>query len=70
MKPKELTRTVAKRTRQSKAKAQDEIDILVHRILKSLREGKTVKLPGVGKLTGGPRRDAARSPLRKPASTR
>jgi nucleoid DNA-binding protein len=56
MKAKELTRTVAKRTRQSKAKAQDEIDILVHRILRSLREGKTVKLPGVGKLVGSRRR--------------
>jgi nucleoid DNA-binding protein len=58
MKPKQLTRTLAKRTRQSKAKAQDEIDILVHRILKSLREGKPVKLPGVGKLVGRPRRNS------------
>jgi nucleoid DNA-binding protein len=57
MKPKELARTVAKKTRQSKAQAQDEIDILVHRILRALREGKPVKLPGVGKLVGRPRRN-------------
>ena len=58
MKPKQLTRTLAKKTGQSKAQAQDEIDILVHRILKSLREGKPVKLPGVGKLVGRPRRNS------------
>jgi nucleoid DNA-binding protein len=54
MKPKDLAQTVAKKTGQSRAKAQDEIDILVHRILRSLREGKEVKLPGVGKLVGLP----------------
>jgi len=58
MKQKDLTSTLAKQTHQSKAQAQDEIDILVHRILKSLREGKPVKLPGVGKLVGRKRRKA------------
>jgi len=45
MKRTDLARTVARKTKQSKAEAQDEIDILVNRILKALREGKTVKLP-------------------------
>jgi nucleoid DNA-binding protein len=58
MKQKDLTTALAKQTHQSKAQAQDEIDILVHRILKSLREGKPVKLPGVGKLVGRKRRKA------------
>jgi nucleoid DNA-binding protein len=58
MKQKDLTTALAKQTHQSKAQAQDEIDILVHRILQSLREGKPVKLPGVGKLVARKRRKA------------
>jgi nucleoid DNA-binding protein len=50
MKRNDLVRTVARKTRQTKAQAQDEIDALVNKILRSLREGKPVKLPKMGKL--------------------
>jgi nucleoid DNA-binding protein len=50
MKQDKLTRTLARETHQSSGQARDEIDALVHRILKSLRRGRSVDLPGVGKL--------------------
>jgi nucleoid DNA-binding protein len=50
MKREDLARKLARETRVSNAKAQDQVDTLVHRILKSLRAGRPVKLPGVGKL--------------------
>jgi nucleoid DNA-binding protein len=50
MKRNDLARTLARETHQSKAQAQDEIDVLVNKILRALRQGKPVKLPGVGKL--------------------
>ncbi len=51
MKRQDLARRLALETRLSKAKAQDQVDVVVHRILKSLRAGRSVTLPGVGKLT-------------------
>lgn len=51
MKREGLARKLARETRVSNAKAQDQVDALVHRILKSLRAGRSVELPGVGKLT-------------------
>ena len=50
MKREDLARKLARETRQSSAQAQDQIDELVHQIRKSLREGRSVELPGVGKL--------------------
>jgi nucleoid DNA-binding protein len=50
MKRQELARKLARETKQSSARAQDQIDVLVHRILKSLRQGRPVRLPGMGKL--------------------
>jgi nucleoid DNA-binding protein len=50
MKREELARTLARQTNLSRAAARDEVDELVHRILKTLRKGETVELPGVGKL--------------------
>ncbi|HEY4361614.1 MAG TPA: HU family DNA-binding protein [Bryobacteraceae bacterium] len=49
MKRTNLARTVARKTKQTKAEAQDEIDILVNRILQALREGRPVKLPSPAK---------------------
>jgi nucleoid DNA-binding protein len=40
MKREDLARRLAKEERQSRAAAQDEVDALVHRILKTLRAGK------------------------------
>jgi nucleoid DNA-binding protein len=50
MKREELARTLARQTNLSRAAARDEVDELVHRILKTLRKGETVEFPGVGKL--------------------
>lgn len=50
MKREDLARKLARETRQSRAQAQDQIDDLVHHIRKSLREGRSVELPGVGRL--------------------
>lgn len=50
MKRQGLARKLAQETRLSTAKAQDQVDGMVHRILKSLRSGRSVKLAGVGKL--------------------
>jgi nucleoid DNA-binding protein len=46
----ELARELARQARVPAAAAQDRIDHLVHRILKNLRRGQSVELPGLGKL--------------------
>jgi nucleoid DNA-binding protein len=53
MKREELARTLARQTHLSNAAARDQVDELVHRILKSLRQGQAVDLPGLGKLVAG-----------------
>ena len=50
MKTQDLARKLARQTRKSDAQARDDIDALVHKIQKSLREGRPVKLRGLGKL--------------------
>jgi len=50
MKREELASTLARQERLSKGDAQDRVDKVVHRILKKLKSGRSVKLPGVGKL--------------------
>lgn len=50
MKPDDFTRTIARKTRISHAAARDQVDEVVHKILKTLKKGKPVKLPGLGKL--------------------
>ncbi len=50
MKSREIARTLARQKRLPQAAAQDQIDELVHKILKRLKEGKPVELPGLGKL--------------------
>ena len=54
----ELARELAKETRLPLAVAQDRIDELVHQILRKLRRGRPVELPGLGKLvvSAGPRK--------------
>lgn len=54
MKREELARTVARQSHLSGAAAQDEVERLVQRILKALRGGRPVELPGVGKLIPKP----------------
>jgi nucleoid DNA-binding protein len=50
MKREELARKLARQAHVSRAAARDQVDELVHGILKSLRGGLSVELPGVGKL--------------------
>jgi nucleoid DNA-binding protein len=52
MKREELAKRLARETGLSKSAARNQVDELVHDILQRLREGHSVKLPGVGKLTG------------------
>ena len=60
MKKQDLARTLAKESRLSRAAANDQIDELVHRILKTVRHGEAVDLPGLGKLVRRPRTPARR----------
>ena len=46
----ELARELPKETRLPRAVAQDRIDELVHQIVRKLRRGRPVELPGLGKL--------------------
>lgn len=50
MKQEELARELSKETRLPRAVAQDRIDELVHQIVRKLRRGRPVELPGLGKL--------------------
>jgi len=50
MKQEELARELAREARLPPAVAQDRIDELVHRIVRKLRRGQRVSLPGVGTL--------------------
>jgi nucleoid DNA-binding protein len=54
MKREELARKLAQQAHLPAAQARDEVDALVHKILKSLREGRPVKFPGIGKLVSPP----------------
>lgn len=54
MKREELARTLARQTNISRAAARDQVDELVHKILKTLGQGRPVELPGVGKLVAKP----------------
>jgi nucleoid DNA-binding protein len=50
MKREELAKTLARQTGLSQPEARNVVDELVHDILKKLRQGRPVRLPGVGKL--------------------
>jgi len=50
MKRKQIARTLARQKRVPAAMAGDQIDELVHKILKKLQKGQPVKLPGLGRL--------------------
>jgi nucleoid DNA-binding protein len=53
MKKIDLTRWIARRSNLSQAAAADQLDRVVHRILKNLRRGKAVSLPGLGTFKPG-----------------
>jgi nucleoid DNA-binding protein len=60
MKQTELARELAREARLPTAVAQDRIDELVHQIVRKLRRGRPVKLPGLGKLVVPARRQTRR----------
>ena len=49
----ELTRLLARDSDLPPAEAADQLDRAVHAILKKLRQGRTARLPGIGKFTPG-----------------
>jgi nucleoid DNA-binding protein len=65
MKAKGLVDALAKQNRSSRAEAQDQVDELVRYIVKSLRQGKPVVLPGVGKLETKATDPARRSEVKR-----
>lgn len=50
MKPKQLGLELSRQEQISRAAAQDEVDELVAGLIKKLRAGEPVKLPGVGSI--------------------
>jgi nucleoid DNA-binding protein len=56
MKREDLARRLARLEHLPVAKARDEVDVLVHKILKTLREGRPVEFPGIGRLIAPARR--------------
>lgn len=53
MKREELARELARESGLPAAAARDQVDELVHKIIRKLRKGQPVRLPGLGKLVGG-----------------
>jgi nucleoid DNA-binding protein len=49
----ELIQRLAAASATTPAKAADEIDKLIHTILKKLREGRPARLPGLGEFRPG-----------------
>ena len=54
MKRVEIACRFAARNHVTRAEARDQVDEAVRKILKSLRRGRPVELPGVGRLVAGP----------------
>jgi nucleoid DNA-binding protein len=55
MRKQELARRLARRSGVSPAEAADELDRVVHGILRGLRKGESVPFPGLGKFKPGPK---------------
>jgi hypothetical protein len=49
-----VIRQIAKNSSVTPAKAADQVDKVVHRLLQKLRKGEAAPLPGVGVLSPGP----------------
>ena len=55
MRREELARKLARQNQVSSAQARDQVDEMVRKILKALRQGQPVELPGVGRLVSKPK---------------
>jgi nucleoid DNA-binding protein len=53
MRKAELARKIARQAKLSEAAAADQLDRVLHQILKDLKKGRTVRLPGLGMLAPG-----------------
>jgi nucleoid DNA-binding protein len=53
MKKAELAAKLAEQTHLSKAEAADQLDRVVHEIVRNLRKGKPARLPGLGSFRPG-----------------
>ncbi len=53
MRKHDIARLLARSSHVTKAAAADQLDSVVHDILKKLKKGKTVSLPGLGTFTPG-----------------
>ena len=49
----DLVRRLAKQTNRSKAEAADQVDRVVHQIVRDLRKGRPAQLPGLGRFKPG-----------------
>ena len=54
MRKPDIAKQLARRSRVSQAEAADRLDLVLHRILSDLRQGKEDALPGLGKFKHGP----------------
>jgi nucleoid DNA-binding protein len=52
----DIARRLAREAHLSDSAARDQVDELVRKILKNLRKGQPVELPGLGKLVAKPAR--------------
>jgi len=71
MKKQQLAARLARRGRLSQSAAADQLDRVIHDILKGLRKGEAVPLPGLGTFLPGKRpgfRFESRSPRKSPKS--
>jgi len=49
----DLSTRLAKQARVSKAQAADQVDRVVHQIVRNLRRGQSAKFPGLGNFSPG-----------------
>ena len=54
MKKTDIARKMARESGVTKAEAADRLDLVVHKLLCTLRQGKPASLPGLGRFTVGP----------------
>ena len=55
MKKPEMAKRLARQVGVSNAEAADQLDHVVHQILKKLRKGQAAAFPGLGRFTLGPK---------------
>jgi len=70
MRKQQLAARLARRTRTTKPAAADQLDRVVHKILKGLRKGETVPLPGLGVFIPGKKPAFRFEPRTTPKSPR